>query len=66
MKHFLLVLFLKRQEKVRIQDFLWENEHPSIHILLQISVPNLIPHNICSFAEKCIYFEIYRREMMLM
>ena len=44
--------------------FLWENEHGSPYILLQISASNFIPHNIY-FLEERIYFGIHLREKML-
>ena len=46
--------------------FLLEHETRSPHFLLQISFLSFIPHSIYFFIEKRRYFEIYRREFMLL
>ena len=54
---FFLLFFPKKvKRKPDFKKLLWENEHRSTHIFLQISVPDFIPHNIIFFYIKMYVF----------
>ena len=50
--------------KFDLHNSLWESETGSLHFILQIRVPNFIPHKIYNFKDKRVYFETYRPEIM--
>ena len=67
LKNFCLFIFLNKLKlKSKFENFLWENEYRSSHILLLISVPNFIRHNLHFLWKKFTYFESYPRELTLL
>ena len=51
-KKLFTIFFNEVKRKAKFTNFLRENEHGSPHILLQISIPNIILQNIYIFYRK--------------